>query len=54
MERLRVQGHVGEQHVIHLRHRPGQAVMDGSADSEILEIEAASRVPAFIVHDGDL
>ena len=35
MQGLRIQCHVGEQHVVHLRHRAGQPVLDQLADGEI-------------------
>ena len=40
MQRLRIQRHVGEQHVVHLRDGPVIAVLVGAADLEILEIQA--------------
>src|ERR1700730_15143519 len=45
MKRLRIERHVGEQHVVHLSDGPGIAVLDGLAWHEILEIEAAALVP---------
>ena len=45
VQRLRIERHVGEQHVVHLRHRAGVAVLVGLADLEILEIEPAALVP---------
>src|SRR5450830_1638400 len=44
MQRLRVERHVGEQHVVHLRHGAGVAVLVELADLEILEIKAAALV----------
>src|SRR5690349_9392966 len=44
VQRLRVERHVGEQHVVHLRHRAGKAVLGELADYEILEIEPAALV----------
>ena len=44
VQRLRVERHVGEQHVVHLRHGAGVAVLDQLADREILEIEPAALV----------
>ena len=45
MERLRVERHVGEQHVVHLGDGAGIAVLDDFAGDEILEIEPAALVP---------
>ena len=45
VQRLRIERHVGEQHVVHLRHGARVAVLVGLADLEILEIEAAALVP---------
>src|SRR5215472_7049147 len=45
MERLRIERHVGEQHVVHLRDGAGVAVLDGFARDEVLKIEAAALVP---------
>src|SRR6266702_2201391 len=45
MERLRIERHVGEQHVVHLRDGPGKVMLDDFARHEILEIEAAALVP---------
>src|SRR5215471_3831890 len=45
MERLRIERHVGKQHVVHLRDGAGIAVLDDFAGDEILEIEAAALVP---------
>src|SRR6516162_1165847 len=42
---LRVKGHVGEQHVVHLRDGPRIAMLDCFAGDEILEIETAALVP---------
>ena len=44
VERLRIQGHVRKQHIVHLRHRPGQPMVEDMAGDEIIEIEAAARV----------
>jgi hypothetical protein len=44
VERLRVERHVREQHVVHLRHRSGEAMAEYRADREILEIEPAARM----------
>src|SRR5271170_6256568 len=44
MQRLRVQRHVREQHVVHLGDGAGQAVAKVLADREVLEIEAAARM----------
>ena len=52
VQRLRVERHVGEQHVVHLRHRAAVAVLGERADREILEIEAAARVALRGVHGG--
>ena len=52
VQRLRVERHVGEQHVVHLRHRAPVAVLGERADDEILEIEAAARVALRRVHRG--
>ncbi len=45
MQRLRVERHVGEQHVVHLGDGAGVAVLDEFAGDEILEIEPAALVP---------
>jgi hypothetical protein len=45
MQRLRVERHVGEQHVVHLGDGARVAVLVGLADLEILEIKAAALVP---------
>src|SRR6185437_2220732 len=45
VQRLRVERHVGEQHVVHLRHRARVAVLVELADLHVLEIEAAAPVP---------
>ena len=45
VQRLRIERHVGEQHVVHLRDRAGVAVLVELADLEILEIQAAALVP---------
>ena len=42
MQRLRIERHVGKQHVVHLRHGARQPVRHGFADDEILEIQAAA------------
>ena len=38
VQRLRIERHVGEQHVVHLRHGARVSVLIGLADLEILEI----------------
>ena len=43
VQRLRIERHVGEQHVVHLRHGAAQAVLVELADLEVLEIHAAAR-----------
>ncbi len=45
VQRLRIERHVGEQHVVHLRHGARVPVLVGLADLEILEIETAALVP---------
>src|SRR5579864_5504407 len=45
MQRLRIERHVGEQHVVHLGDGARIAVLDGLAGDEILEIEPAALVP---------
>ncbi len=45
MERLRIERHVGEQHVVHLRDGARIAVLDEFAGNEILEIEPAALMP---------
>src|SRR6266852_3621879 len=42
VQRLRVERHVGEQHVVRLRHRAGEAMLEGLAERKILEIEPAA------------
>ena len=44
VQRLRVERHVGEQHVVHLRHRAVVAMLGERADDEALEIEPAALV----------
>src|SRR3984885_379094 len=44
VQRLRIQRHIGEQHVVHLRHGAGQPVAKHLADRKGLEIEAAARM----------
>ena len=44
VQRLRVQRHVGEQHVVHLRHGARERVLVEVADHEIVEIDAAALV----------
>src|SRR5262249_47520662 len=46
VQRLRVQRHVGEQHVVHLRDRARERVLVEVADHEIVEIDAAALVAA--------
>src|SRR5262245_11959891 len=50
MQRLRIERHVGEQHVVHLRHRARVAVLVSLADFKILEIESATLVPLDRFH----
>jgi hypothetical protein len=38
MERLRIEGHVREQHIVHLRDGSPQPVGENPADREVLEI----------------
>jgi len=45
MQRLRIERHVGKQHVVHLRHGAGVAVLVQLADLEILEIKPTAFVP---------
>src|SRR5271170_7552951 len=53
MERLRIERHVGEQHVVHLGHGARIAVLGDLAGDEILEIKAAPLVPhgSLLRHD---
>jgi hypothetical protein len=44
MERLRIERHVGEQHIIHLRDGSRQPVLDHGADDKILVKNTASLV----------
>ena len=44
VERLRIERHVGEQHVVHLRHRPGERMLVEAADLEVVEIDASALV----------
>src|SRR5260221_9361132 len=44
VERLRVERHVGEQHVVHLRHGAAVAVLEHLAGDEVVEIDAAALV----------
>ena len=54
VERLGVERHVGEQHVVHLRHRAGQRVLVEMPNHEIVEIDAAALVAdhGFLRHRG--
>ncbi len=45
MERLRIERHVGKQHIVHLRDGLCQPVLDQRADDEILIKNAAALVP---------
>jgi hypothetical protein len=45
MERLRIERHVGKQHIVHLRDGLCQAVLDQRSDDEILVKNAAALVP---------
>ena len=45
MQRLRVQRHVGEQHVVHLRDSARIAVLDQFAGNETFEVKPAALVP---------
>src|SRR3712207_7615479 len=47
VEGLRVESHVGEQHIVHLRHRAREAMGRERADREVLEVEAAARMALF-------
>ena len=44
MQGLRVERHVREQHVVHLRHRAPVTMFDDLADFEVLEIHSAPLV----------
>jgi hypothetical protein len=44
MERLRIERHVGKQHIVHLRDSLCQPVLDQGSDDEILVINAAALV----------
>jgi hypothetical protein len=44
MERLRIERHVGKQHIVHLRDGLCQPVLDQGSDDEILVINAAALV----------
>src|SRR5712692_7614006 len=44
VERLRIERHVGEQHVVHLRDRPRERMLVEVADHEVVEIDAAALV----------
>src|SRR5262249_18263490 len=46
VQRLRIQRHVGEQHVVHLRDRARKRMLVEMADHEIVEIDAAALVAA--------
>src|SRR5262245_32914988 len=46
VQRLRVQRHVREQHVVHLRDRARERVLVEVADHEVVEIDAAALVAA--------
>ena len=47
MQRLRIERHVGKQHVVHLRDGTGVTVLVKLADLHILEIKAAALVPLY-------
>jgi hypothetical protein len=44
VERLWVERHVGEQHVVHLGHRARVPVLEELADREVFEIESPALV----------
>ena len=44
VERLRVERHVGEQHVVHLRDRARERVLVQMPNHEVVEIDAAALV----------
>jgi hypothetical protein len=44
VERLRVECHVGEQHVVHLSHRARVPVLEQFADREVFEVESSALV----------
>src|SRR5262245_5573346 len=44
VEGLRIEGHVGEQHVVHLRHGAAQRMLVDVPDHEVVEIDTAARV----------
>src|SRR6185436_1848097 len=44
VQRLRVERHVREQHVVHLRYRPRERMLVEMADREVVEIDAATLV----------
>ena len=44
VQRLGVQGHVGEQHVIHFGDRPAQLVLEDMTFVKLLEIKAWHRI----------
>ena len=46
VQRLRIERHVGEEHVVHLRHRAAQAVLVEQSGRKILEIHPAARMEA--------
>src|SRR5262249_61446130 len=46
VQRLGIERHVGEQHVVHLRDRARERVLVEMADHEIVEIEAAAFMAA--------
>ena len=45
VQRLRIERHVGEQHVVHLGDGAVVAVLEHLAGDEIVEIDAAALVP---------
>src|SRR5690606_1008684 len=44
VQRLGIERHVGEQHVVHLRHGSREAMADELADAEVFEVEPAARM----------
>jgi hypothetical protein len=50
MQRLGIERHVGEQHVVHLCDRAGVPVLIGPTDLEVLEVKTTSLVPLDRFH----
>src|SRR5262249_3525492 len=50
VKRLRIERHVREQHVVHLRNGSSQTVLVDVTNDEIIEVHAPTRVPLRFSH----